>query len=261
MTAAGRPPRIYWGGAGGIDPERWSEVPAPAGWTPPDLAETEELSETERVGAVAPLANAVPLSSERLYSSPAGGAVPGAGQPRSQLRGAAEVRVPQRPGGSRRRLRRRRAGRLGVRLPRRRRRAGVQLAVLGRRGRFAESARLAVPTHRACDVALADLSGDGRRRPGDLPAQDGGVVHGRLARVRRRCPRAQSTGAAQDARCPQGCTRPALPMIRCRRWCSSTSSGRRADMAVDSYLYYGGRDGFSPERRARACPAPEPRRR
>ena len=32
-------------------------------------------------------------------------------------------------------------------------------------------------------------------------------------------------------------------------------SGRRADMAVDSYLYYGGRDGFSPERRA-ALPSP-----
>ena len=30
----------------------------------------------------------------------------------------------------------------------------------------------------------------------------------------------------------------------------ANQSGRRADMAVDSYLYYGGRDGFSPERRA-----------
>ncbi len=66
VTAADRPPRIYWGGAVGTDPECWSDVPAPDGWAPVDLAETEELSETERVGAVAPLAIAVDLGSEPL---------------------------------------------------------------------------------------------------------------------------------------------------------------------------------------------------
>ena len=56
VTADDRPPRIYWGGEGGLDPGRFTEVPVPEGWEPPGLAETELLSEEERVGPVAPLA-------------------------------------------------------------------------------------------------------------------------------------------------------------------------------------------------------------
>ena len=66
VTADDRPPRIYWGGEGGIDPGRFTEAPAPEGWEPPGLAETELLSEEERVGPVAPLAIALRIGGERL---------------------------------------------------------------------------------------------------------------------------------------------------------------------------------------------------
>ena len=255
VTAAGRPPRIYWGGAGGIDPERWSDVPAPAGWTPPDLAETEELSETERVGAVAPLANAVPLGSERLVFVAGGAAqflVPvnrdrSFGEPlKFACRNALAVAAGDFDGD----------GQDDLAFACRDVVGGQECSWLywGGADGFAESARLAVPTHRACDVALADLSGDGagdlvicQHRTAESFTVDSLVFAGgarELSRpVRLKTHGARRVHAARFADDP-------LPQV-----VFINQSGRRADMAVDSYLYYGGRDGFSPERRA-ALPSP-----
>ena len=250
VTAADRPPRIYWGGAGGIDPERWSDVPAPAGWTPPDLAETEELSETERVGAVAPLAIAIHLGAEPLVFV-AGGAtqflVPvtrerGFGRPlRFACRNALSVAAGDFDGD----------GRVDLAFACRDFEDGGECSWLywGGAGGFAESARLTVPTHRACDVALADLRGSGvcdlvicQQRTAqsftvDSPAFAGGSRQ--LAD-----PVALQTHGARRVHAARFSDDP-LPQV-----VFANQSGRRADMAVDSYLYYGGRDGFSPERRA-----------
>jgi hypothetical protein len=250
VTAADRPPRIYWGAAGGIDPERWSDVPAPDGWAPPDLAETEELSETERVGAVAPLAIAVHLGSEPLVFV-AGGAtqflVPvtrerGFGRPlRFACRNALSVAAGDFDGD----------GRVDLAFACRDFEDGRECSWLywGGADGFGESARLTVPTHRACDVALADLRGSGvcdlvicQQRTAqsftvDSPAFAGGSR--RLAD-----PVALQTHGARRVHAARFSDDP-LPQV-----VFANQSGRRADMAVDSYLYYGGRDGFSPERRA-----------
>ena len=114
---------------------------------------------------------------------------------------------------------------------------------------FAESSRLAVPTHRACDRGPGRPARQRRLRPGDLPAAHGAVVHGGLAGVCRRQPPARRPGGAADARRTAGARRPFSPTTRCRRWCSPTSPAGARTWRWDSYLYYGGRDGFSPERR------------
>ena len=249
VTAEDRPPRIYWGGDGGIDPGRFTDVPAPEGWEPSGLAETELLSEEERVGPVAPLAIALRIAGERLLfvaGGPSQFLLPvrgdrSFGRPLTfSCRNALSAAAGDFDGD----------GHLDLAFACRDMDGGDECSWLyfGGESGFSEDARLAVPTHRACDAVLADLSGDGasdlvicQQRTAQLFSVDSLAFAGGARQlgepVRLPAHGARRVLAARFSDDP-------LPQI-----VFANAEGRRADQGVDSYLYYGGPDGFSPERR------------
>ena len=212
VTAADRPPRIYWGGAGGIDPERWSEVPAPGGWAPPDLTETEELSEDGARGRRGAAGDrSVDLGSGPLVFVAGGSAqylVPvtperGFGPPlRFACRNALSVAAGDFDGD----------GRIDLAFACRDFEDGRECSWLYWGG--AERVRGVLSPGGAHPPGVRRGPGrparQRRLRPGDLPAAHGAVVHGGLAGVCRRQPAARRSGGAADARRPAGARRPLL---------------------------------------------------
>lgn len=156
------PPRIYWGGPKGIDAAVFTDLPAEARLGEIEAEKVTEVSETERVEAMTPRAKIVTLAGvPHLFVAGASGAllVPVLkgrrfGAPlRFDVANAFSVEAGDVNGD----------GHCDLAFAARDRRSGAECSWLywGAPEGFSDGRRVALPSARACDVAVGDLNEDG----------------------------------------------------------------------------------------------------
>ena len=249
VLAPDAPPRIYWGGADGINPERFSEVLVADESDTTIEADLANVSEEERVNAVGPLAQItdlggtphlfvpfanrtllVPVRADRICGTPLS----------FTCRGSLSVASGDINGN----------GYTDLVFVGRDRNADGECSWVywGGPDGFAEARRTALPTDHACDVAVGDLDGNGftdivicQKQNAESYSTDSLVYRGRADGIDPEPVRLATHGArrvfvARTAASPH----PQVIFIN--------QVARTATNDVDSDLYYGGPDGFSPDR-------------
>ena len=249
VHAPGGPPRIYWGGADGINPERYSEVLVGDESDTTIEADLANVSEEERVSAAGPLAQIIDLGgtphlfvpfANRTLLVPVG-ADRTCGAPLSfGCRGALSVASGDINGNGCTDL---------VFVGRDRNEEGeCSWVYWGGPDGFAEARRTALPTDHACDVAVGDLGGEQsgcadvvvcQKQSAESYSTDSLVYRGGAEGIDPEPVRLATHGArrvfiAKTAEAPH----PQVIFIN--------QVARTATNDVDSDLYYGGPDGFSP---------------
>ena len=245
------PMRVYWGGDEGIDPDRYDEI-AVGDATDRTVTEMQEgLSVEEAVGAVAAIVNVidldgvphvfvpyadrvflVPVASDRRFGEPlifparrtvavAAGDITGDGTTDLVFAGRDDLE-------------------------------GTECCWIywGGPGGYSAERRTALPSHRACDVVVADLDGNGHAdvvicqyRDDEMFTFHSQVIRGGPGGITGEPIRLETLGAR---RVLVGRTdddpNPQIVFINHR--------ARNANGSIDSYIYFGGPDGFDPNRRA-----------
>ena len=243
------PPRIYWGGPDGINPERFSDVLVADASDTTIEADLANVSEEERVSAVGPLAQIIDLGgTPHLFVPFANRAllVPvhpdrTCGDPVALgCRGALSVASGDINGN----------GHTDLVFVGRDRNADGECSWVywGGPDGFAETRRTALPSDHACDVAVGDLDGNGyadivicQKQNAESYSTDSLVYRGAADGIDPEPVRLATHGArrvfvARTADSPH----PQVIFIN--------QVARTATNDVDSDLYYGGPDGFSPDR-------------
>ena len=251
VHAPGGPPRIYWGGADGINPERYSEVLVGDESDTTIEADLANVSEEERVSAAGPLAQIIDLGgtphlfvpfANRTLLVPVG-ADRTCGAPLSfDCRGSLSVASGDLNGNGCTDL---------VFVGRDRNAAGeCSWVYWGGPDGFAEARRTALPTDHACDVAVGDLGGEQsgcadvvvcQKQSAESYSTDSLVYRGGAEGIDPEPVRLATHGARRVFIARTADT--AHPQV-----IFINQVARTATNDVDSDLYYGGPDGFSPDR-------------
>ncbi len=249
VLASDAPPRIYWGGADGINPECYSEVLVGDEADTTIEADLANVSEEERVSAVSPLAQIIDLDgtphlfvpfANRTLLVPVG-ADRTWGTPLSfGCRGSLSVASGDINGN----------GYTDLVFVGRDRNADGECSWLywGGPDGFAEARRTALPTYHACDVAVGDLDGNGyadvvicQKQSAESFSTDSLVYRGGADGIDPE-PVRLATHGARRVFIARTAAEQHLQVIFINQ------VARTATNDVDSDLYYGGPDGFSPDR-------------
>ena len=246
------PPRIYWGGPDGIDPDRYTEVRIGIESDVLNADDTGVVSKEERVGAVGPLARIIQLDGvPHLFvpSAKRGLLVPvdrsrNLGKPLVfDCAGMLSVAAGDINGN----------GHTDLVFAGRDQNEGSECSWIywGCPDGFDTSRRTAVPSYRACDVAVGDLNGNGlgdiaicQRQNEHTYSVESLVYRGSKNGIDPKPVKLATQGArrvfiARTSDAPN----PQLIFLN--------QTGRNARGDVDSLIYFGAATGFSPDRVAK----------
>ena len=244
------PPRIYWGGPNGIDPQQVSEVPVGDTADVSISDEQKGLSEEEKVAATGPLAMFVHLDgrqhlfvpfAHRTFLVPVGNDRSFGPPLEFKCQQALAVACGDMNGN----------GYSDLVFASRDQSTGQECSWVywGGEAGFSEQRRTAMATHRACDVAVGDLNNNGhddivicQKQTDKMYSIQSPVFCGTDEGIDPHPIHLNTEGARRVfiARTNNDTT-PQVIFIN--------QAARNATGDVDSYVYYGGPDGFHPNRR------------